>query len=268
MSFTKAAAALLFALAGNATLAAPLPATAVAGYLKATIAAEKRAYDAMISSRVKLHGCAVSDDPKKGGATLPTTARFQHKVLETATNTSGPPAEAAQAQQLKNLLAGTGPATLSPDDALNLQHRYIAASRSNYATEVIVPAQTSKCARPGAMWAEDDGLPLPAQFTRAVGAQVQQGGTFAISLISEWPTNSQNGARTDFEKKALKAVQSKNPTFGDEVLGGKRYRSAAYPDFAISTSCVECHNNLKESPKRDFTLGSVMGAVIIRLLQP
>ena len=54
----------------------------------------------------------------------------------------------------------------------------------------------------------------------------------------------------------------KNPTknfYGEKTLAGKKYFTALYTDIAISSSCVDCHNNHKDSAKKDFKVGDVMG---------
>ena len=38
-----------------------------------------------------------------------------------------------------------------------------------------------------------------------------------------------------------------------------------YADVAVAPVCVDCHNDHKDSPKTDFTLGDVMGGVVIRI---
>jgi adenylate cyclase len=36
--------------------------------------------------------------------------------------------------------------------------------------------------------------------------------------------------------------------------------TAMFPDFAVATTCVDCHNQHRDSPKSDWELGDVMGA--------
>ena len=50
-----------------------------------------------------------------------------------------------------------------------------------------------------------------------------------------------------------------------ETLGGQKYFTAVYADTAVAPVCVSCHNDHKDSPKRDFKLGDVMGGVVIRI---
>ena len=49
------------------------------------------------------------------------------------------------------------------------------------------------------------------------------------------------------------------------MLGGRWYFTAVYPDVAVNQSCVNCHNQIKESPKKDFKSGEVMGGVVLRV---
>ncbi len=43
------------------------------------------------------------------------------------------------------------------------------------------------------------------------------------------------------------------------------YFTAVYADVAVAPVCTSCHNEHKDSPKRDFKLGDVMGGVVIRI---
>lgn len=90
---------------------------------------------------------------------------------------------------------------------------------------------------------------------------------FSYSLLSLWPVNKQNGARTDVEREGLKFVaENKDQNFyKEEVLGGKKYLAAIYADTAVTQACVSCHNEHKDSPRKDFKLGDVMGGVVIRI---
>jgi hypothetical protein len=50
---------------------------------------------------------------------------------------------------------------------------------------------------------------------------------------------------------------------GYQTVNGKRWFMALYPDRAVSEACVSCHNTHPESPRKDFKLGDVMGAVVV-----
>ena len=90
---------------------------------------------------------------------------------------------------------------------------------------------------------------------------------FRYSLLSLWPINKQNAPRTAVEKTGLEFVAA-NPGknyYGEETLGGKKYFTAVYADIAIAPACVGCHNDHKDSPRRDFKMKDILGGVVIRL---
>jgi len=90
---------------------------------------------------------------------------------------------------------------------------------------------------------------------------------FSYSLQSLWPINAQNAPKTDVEKEGLKFIaENKGENFyAEETLGGKNYFTAIYADVGVAPVCVSCHNDHKDTPKRDFKLGDVMGGVVIRI---
>ena len=90
---------------------------------------------------------------------------------------------------------------------------------------------------------------------------------FTYSLLSMWPVNKQNKPKTDIEKAGLKFVaenKGKN-YYGEETLGGTKYFTAVYADTGVAPACVKCHNGHKDSPRKDFKLGDVMGGVVLRI---
>ena len=115
---------------------------------------------------------------------------------------------------------------------------------------------------------DDAALPLPSQMFR-LGAErvMDETDEFSYSLLSLTPINEKSGPGTPLEKGGLESVVD-NPDenfYGEEDLGGDRYFTAVYPDFAVVEACVNCHNNHKDSPRTDFEVGDVMGAVVIRI---
>ncbi len=117
---------------------------------------------------------------------------------------------------------------------------------------------------------EDKALPLPAQMFR-MGAELtaSKDAFFSYSLQSLWPINKSNAAgQTEVEKAGLQFVADNGgtaPYYAEEELGGVKYFTAVYADVAVAPVCVSCHNEHKDSPKTDFELGDVMGAVVIRV---
>ncbi len=145
------------------------------------------------------------------------------------------------------------------------------ADRANY-TKLVVQRLGPNGAgviKPDEYWKDyDNGTLLPAQMFRA-GAEAVAATTddFTYSLQSLWPINKQNAPRTDMEKEGLQFIAD-NPGenfYGTETLGSTKYFTAVYPDVAVSEACTKCHNEHKDTPRTDFTIGEVMGGVVIRV---
>jgi hypothetical protein len=117
-------------------------------------------------------------------------------------------------------------------------------------------------------WKSEHGkLPLPAQMLRMSAARVLEARKeVSYVLLSTWPINQQNRPRTELELQALAHLETdpETPFYGTEDLGGTTYFTAAYADVALAPACVTCHNDHRDSPRRDFELGDTMGALVIR----
>jgi Protein of unknown function (DUF3365) len=145
----------------------------------------------------------------------------------------------------------------------------LSADRETYAEEVVHRLQNvEKVFKASEQWREDKLLPLPAQMFR-MGAERARKRSQRVSyaLLSLWPINKQNGARTDAEKQGLQAVidRPEQAFYKDEELAGARYLTAVYPDRAVSQACVNCHNAHGDSPRKDFKMGQVMGGIVVRV---
>ncbi|MBA4743232.1 MAG: DUF3365 domain-containing protein [Azoarcus sp.] len=117
-------------------------------------------------------------------------------------------------------------------------------------------------------WLDKKALVLPAQMFRAGSEMVaEKGAEWSYRLISEWPINDQNVARTPAEEEGLKAVAAdgSKPFYKEEEIGGKKYFTAVYADRAVARACITCHNDHKDSPRNDFKMGETMGGVVLRL---
>ncbi len=116
-------------------------------------------------------------------------------------------------------------------------------------------------------WQQEQALPLPAQMLRMGAERVNENNSgFSYALLSTWPINPQNKPRTEQETKALQSVEKDGKNYyGNESLDGVNYFIAAYADKATSEACVQCHNKHKDSPRDNFKLNEIMGAVVIRI---
>lgn len=158
--------------------------------------------------------------------------------------------------------------SISPQIMADAIHTVLEADRTAY-TQLIVNrlAVEENVIKASEHWKDDKALPLPAQMFRA-GADIagRKQNNFSYSLLSLWPINKKNAPKTNAEKKGLEEVVKTSSNFYiEETLGKKRFFTAVYPDKAVAEACIKCHNNHQDSPKNDFRMDDVMGAIVIRI---
>jgi hypothetical protein len=148
-------------------------------------------------------------------------------------------------------------------------HAVMESDRTVYTRMVVNRLQNEeKVIKASEHFKDDKALPLPAQMFRFGSEMVaEKKAGFSYSLLSLWPINKQNTPRTDAEKKGLTAIAAKpdTPFYTEETIGKQKYYTAVYPDRAVSMACVTCHNEHKDTPRKDFKIGEVMGGVVIRI---
>ena len=145
-------------------------------------------------------------------------------------------------------------------------HAVIQADRTLYTTHVVERMENHEIVTAQEYWKQTKALPLPAQMLLLSGLQVmQQGVDLQFRLASLTPIYEKNGPTTDFEKTGLAAVikDPGQPYTGIIQRGERKFFKAIYPDKAVSTACLNCHNGHILSSKRDYKLGDVMGGIII-----
>ena len=150
-------------------------------------------------------------------------------------------------------------------------HSVLEADRTFYTVHVVERMQRRGVIESSEKWREVSALPLPAQFFQESSSLAAlTGSSVQYRLISLNPINKQSGPRTEFERKALEAVMAhpEQPYKGQVKEGGTRYFQALYADLAVSPICVSCHNADPRSPKRDYKLNDVLGAVLISIPMP
>lgn len=154
-------------------------------------------------------------------------------------------------------------------DVADALHSVMESDRTVYTRLIVNRLQNEeKVIKASEHWKDDKALVLPAQMFRYGSEMVaEKGAKFSYALLSEWPVNKQNAPKTDVEKEGLKSIAANpgQPYYKEETLGGKKYFTAVYPDRAIAKACIACHNDHKDSPRRDFKMGDVMGGVVIRI---
>ena len=160
-------------------------------------------------------------------------------------------------------------AGIPPQKMADALHAVVEADRIVYTRKVVNRLTIDeKVIKASEHWQDDQALPLPAQMFR-MGAEMvtEKNVGFTYSLLSLWPVNKQNKAKTKLEQEGLKFVADhpEKNFYGEEKLGNTMYYTAVYPDKAVAPACIECHNNHKDTPRQDFNLGDVMGGVVIRI---
>ena len=134
------------------------------------------------------------------------------------------------------------------------------AARTVYVKGIIGKAKKGGV-KPAEDWAKaDHAIMLPAQFVKAVGAEIRD---FELGLVGTDPLYKSNAPKTDAEKKALADLaggKKKVVTFQD----GKQFKGMS-ADFAIVQGCADCHNKHPKTSKKDWKKGDFMGAIVVRM---
>jgi hypothetical protein len=159
-------------------------------------------------------------------------------------------------------------AGIPPERVAEYVHAVLEADRTIYTNHVVNRMQAKGIVTAAEHWEHENALPLPAQFLQHSGKLVAEGGRgIRYRLISLWPIYQRNAPATEFERKALEtlAQQPARPVTGIVTSGRKQYFQAIYADRAVSSACVNCHNNHPLSPKRDFQSQDAMGGIAITI---
>ncbi|MBX7114366.1 MAG: DUF3365 domain-containing protein [Myxococcaceae bacterium] len=147
----------------------------------------------------------------------------------------------------------------------------IMAHRRTYETLVV-----ERLSQAGAMQvspdydAEPKHLPLPVQFLERAGSDVAhspEGDRLKFRLISLDAINTSNLPTSEFEKEGMAKLAKKPdvPVRGIFFEKGRTYYQSLYADKAVSMGCVECHNAHPRSPRADYQMGDVMGALWVAI---
>ncbi|MBD0726203.1 hypothetical protein B6A10_13565 [Flavobacterium sp. L1I52] len=106
---------------------------------------------------------------------------------------------------------------------------------------------------------EIEAGPLPALFLRGIATSIKKGDVpLGLYLGSDFPVNNANkfkGKQADLFQSIKK--DQKPQFFYDEE---QKLHTAMFADLASADACVSCHNNHKQTTKKDWKLGDVMGA--------
>ena len=158
--------------------------------------------------------------------------------------------------------------SISAERVADYVHAVLEADRTIYTTHIVNRMQEKGLVAATEHWEQDNALPLPAQFLQHSGRLVAESGRgIRYRLIGFSPIYQRNAPATEFERKALEVLrrQPDRPVTGVVSSGKKQYFQAIYPDRAVSSACVSCHNSHPLSPKQDFKVNDVMGGIAITI---
>lgn len=134
------------------------------------------------------------------------------------------------------------------------------AARTVYVKGVIADAKKAGV-KLSEDWVKDDhAIMLPAQFIKELGAKITD---FELSLIGTDPLYASNAAKSPKEKEMLAELAGgkKKVVTGED--GGKTIGMSA--DFVIAQVCADCHNKHPKTTKKDWKMGDLMGAIVVRM---
>jgi len=141
--------------------------------------------------------------------------------------------------------------------------------RNFYAQELVPRAMKGGMEITHDYQSRDNTLPLPATLTIDLGHYLSKvdGGT-QVRLYSDQPFPWRVAERSldDFQKQALAHLQQHpdTPFVREELQNGSRVLRFAQADRMLA-SCVSCHNQYPGSPKTDWKVGDVRGALEVVL---
>jgi len=148
----------------------------------------------------------------------------------------------------------------------------IKEARTLYSSDVVTPLNTAKAInfthdyKPTKVT-----IPVPTTFLIELGKNItKKNPEVSLRLYSDYPfpwRREEGGTRDDFERQAITYL-TKNPTqkfFRLENFRGKPAFRYAEADI-LSSSCVNCHNTDRYSPKTDWKVGDLRG--ILEITQP
>ena len=154
-------------------------------------------------------------------------------------------------------------------DAIAHQAQDITHFRNFYSAEIVKRAQQAGVTITDNYKDVPHALPLPATFVIDFGQYMRtvEDGT-QLALYSELPFPGRVAERQldDFQKAALAHLKQhpETPYTREEVRDGRTFLRYAQAD-RMQANCVACHNTYPGSPKTDWKVGDVRGALEVNM---
>jgi hypothetical protein len=200
---------------------------------------------------------------------LPTALSLLALLIVLALSTLGAGSNSATTPGDALALPPPSNGAISPQNQADSLHLVIAADREMYC-RMYIARQTGDAPSPNAAASGKPGesWPLPSEMFRRAAESIQsKGAEFSYALRSLRPIDPRNGPQTELEQRGLAFVTS-HPTenyYGPEMLGGRRYFTAVYPDIPAVAACVDCHNRRSASIPQRYQVGEIMGGIVVRV---
>lgn len=165
---------------------------------------------------------------------------------------------------------------LTEESAKRYAEQYLNALeqfRSTYSSEIVARLQDRGVEVSQDYRAHEGHIPFPATFSIILSQRISQEELNSnTNLYSDypWPWRVDGGPRDDFEKAALQTLRA-NPEREAysrvEKSGGIRTLRYGKP-VIMKQSCVDCHNSMSSSPKKDWEVGDVRGVHAVSMALP
>ncbi len=151
-----------------------------------------------------------------------------------------------------------------------LQSQILLEVNNSY-SDVVKRAKAGKLTVTHEYMGDPAAIPIPATFTIELGQQISDRSESGVQirLYSEYPFKSRRngGPRDEFESDALQKLRI-NPAIPVYQFADFKGRPALRYATArlMQQTCVDCHNSHPDSPKKDWKVGELRGAV--EIIQP
>ncbi|MBI4741792.1 MAG: DUF3365 domain-containing protein [Betaproteobacteria bacterium] len=141
-------------------------------------------------------------------------------------------------------------------------------ARAFYAREIVPKAKAKGISIHHEYKGNPEAIPLPASLMAALAEADQSGNK--LRLYSRQPFAFRTGEATrldGFEQEALAWLEKtpKEEFHRIEQHDGKPVMRLAKADVMVNETCTNCHNSHPDSPKRDWKVGDVRGAVTVSI---
>jgi hypothetical protein len=198
---------------------------------------------------------------------LPTAFSFVALLIALALSTRGAGSNPATSPGDAPALPPPSNGAISPQDQADALHFVIAADREIYC-QMYIARQTGDAPSPNASASGKPVEPSPCEMVRRAAESIQnKGAEFSYALRALHPSDPRNEPQTELEQRGLDFIAS-HPTqnyYGKEMLGGRPYFTAVYPDIPAVASCIDCHNRSSSSHLQHHEVGEIMGGVVVRV---